>query len=500
MKKILNVEYVCIQGTYWMYFGAICNFASVFLLAKGYSNSEIGITLAVSNVLAVVLQPVIADLADRARRFSLIAITEIITVMMMAATAWLLVINGKTMALTVIFVLLIAWHMVLQPLFNSLAFRLSEAGTPVNFGFARSMGSLLYAIFTAIFGVVVERCGILSIPVTGEAVLVMLLVSLALAKRSFDRAKRAEDRVSGHGEEGCVQAGDRNAEAYGRWAETDDCYDQADGRSGAVVARTTAGGGVLPEAAALRDAGEQNASIVPKSVAADDVMLETSNIAADTAAPDCGKSDSDKLDCGEPPISLLQFTKRHRYFFLVNLGVLGLYFGNAVFNNYMAQIVDSVGGGSGDMGIIFCISALCEIPFMASISLLRKKFSCQLLLKAASIGFLLKTGACALASSVQMVIAAHLFQLIGFGLFLPAMVLFIDETMRRAEAVKGQALFTTMVAVATVFSSLAGGMILDLSGAKALLAIATVVTAAGAAIIIATIDKVKKKGAENDMK
>lgn len=445
-----------------MYFGAICNFASVFLLARGYSNSEIGITLAVSNVLAVVLQPVIADLADRAKKLSLIGMTEIITVLMMVVTAGLLAIDGKTMALTVIFVLLIAWHMVLQPLFNSLAFRLSEAGAPVNFGFARSMGSLIYAVFTAVFGVVVERCGVLSIPVTGEIVLVMLLVSLILAKRSFDRAKRTGDRGAMH--ESCGR------QVRGRCAEV---------HEGCDVERY----GCCEDAC---DGGGSGAG-------SDDLCIEAFCIdESEAAAP----------DYSEPPISLVQFTKRHRCFFLVNLGVLGLYFGNAVFNNYMAQIVDSVGGGSDDMGIIFCISALCEIPFMASINLLRKKFSCQLLLKVASIGFLLKTGSCALAASVHMVIAAHLFQLIGFGLFLPAMVLFIDETMSRAEAVKGQALFTTMVAIGTVFSSLAGGMILDISGARALLVVATVVTAAGAAIIMATIDKVEKRrdGERQDIK
>lgn len=467
-----------------MYFGAICNFASVFLLARGYSNSEIGVTLAVSNVLAVVLQPVIADLADRAKKLSLIGMTEIITVLMMVVTAGLLAIDGKTMALTVIFVLLIAWHMVLQPLFNSLAFRLSEAGAPVNFGFARSMGSLIYAVFTAVFGVVVERCGVLSIPVTGEIVLVMLLVSLILAKRSFDRAKRIGDRGAMHQSCGmqvrsrCAEVhkdhnGNANEGCIGAMHES--CGMQV--RSRRVEANE---GCDVERYGCCEDACDGGGS----GAEPDDLCTEAFCIdESEAAAP----------DYSEPPISLVQFTKRHRCFFLVNLGVLGLYFGNAVFNNYMAQIVDSVGGGSDDMGIIFCISALCEIPFMASISLLRKKFSCQLLLKVASIGFLLKTGSCALAASVHMVIAAHLFQLIGFGLFLPAMVLFIDETMSRAEAVKGQALFTTMVAIGTVFSSLAGGMILDISGAKALLVVATVVTAAGAAIIMATIDKVEKK-------
>ena len=91
-----------------------------------------------------------------------------------------------------------------------------------------------------------------------------------------------------------------------------------------------------------------------------------------------------------------------------------------------------------------------------------------------------------------MIFAAHLLQLVSFALFLPAMVHFIDEIMSKGEAVKGQALYTMMITVTTIFSSLVGGAILDFSGAKMLTLVATVATAIGAVIIIATVDKVKR--------
>ncbi|MCE2604310.1 hypothetical protein LH384_35040, partial [Pseudomonas aeruginosa] len=62
-----------------MFYGVASSFASVFLLARGYSSSQIGVTLAAANILAVVLQPMVADLADRIKRLSLIGITEILT-------------------------------------------------------------------------------------------------------------------------------------------------------------------------------------------------------------------------------------------------------------------------------------------------------------------------------------------------------------------------------------------------------------------------------------
>lgn len=71
------------------------------------------------------------------------------------------------------------------------------------------------------------------------------------------------------------------------------------------------------------------------------------------------------------------------------------------------------------------------------------------------------------------------------------MVSFIDEIMEKGEAVKGQALYTVMTTVGTVFASLSGGVILDVSGASALLTVSSVLTGIGAALIIGIVGKVK---------
>lgn len=401
MKKTLNIQYSCIHGGYWMYYGVVSSFASVFLLAKGFSNWNIGVTLAVANVLAVILQPVIADIADRAKKLSVIGISEILTVLMMAGTACLFVSSGSMAALAVLFILLIAWHTVLQPLFNSLTFMLEETGVHINFGIARSMGSLAYSALLAVLGTIVEKCGVMSLPVTGEITLAMLLISLILTKRSYDKGKKLVKGTS---------------------------------------------------------------SAMPKAEAD-----------------------------AEEDIDLVQFIKRNKVFFLVNVGVIGLYFSNSVLNNYMMQIVDVVGGTSEDMGRILSVMAFCEIPTMVCFDWLRKRFSCQLMMKVASVGFAVKIALCWLANSVTMIFMAQFVQLVSFALFLPAMVHFIDEIMSKGEAVKGQALFTTMITVTTVISSLVGGAILDMSGAKMLTFVATIATTIGAVIIIATVDRVKRK-------
>lgn len=412
MKKLLNFEYACIQGTYWMVYGVVGSFASVFLLARGYSNSEIGLILAVGNVLAVVMQPPLADFADRTRKISLIGIIEIMSVMMMIMTAGLCILQRKSLALAVIFVLLLAWHTVLQPLINSLNFKLEECGVHINFGVARSMGSLAYSILTGVMGSLVEVYGAEVLPLSGEVVLVMLLISLFFTKRQADKVR-------------CVRSADEGL--------------------------TAEAGPGLPAAVTEADAGE------------------------------------------EEEINLAQFIRRNKMFVIVNLGVIGIFFSNQVLNNYMIQIVTAVGGDSGDMGRIFSVMAFLEIPAMVGFDALRRRTSCEFLLKVAAIGFTVKIAICYVATSVGMIYFAQLFQLVSFGLFLPAMVNFIDEIMSRGEAVKGQALFTMMVTVTSMVSSLIGGVILDVSGAKMLTLVATIATALGTLIILLTVDRLGRK-------
>ena len=83
MGKILNAEYGGIHATYWMAYAVISSFASAYLLDRGYTNSEIGLILAVGSIVAVFLQPFMADFADRAKKISLIGITQVATIFIM---------------------------------------------------------------------------------------------------------------------------------------------------------------------------------------------------------------------------------------------------------------------------------------------------------------------------------------------------------------------------------------------------------------------------------
>ena len=443
-SRILNAGYANIFAAYWMFYGVANAFASAYLLPKGYTNAEIGIILAVGSVLAVFLQPIMADIADRSKKLSLLGVTQLSAGLLIVLEATLFAMAHKSLALWVVFVMIIAWLTALQPLFNSLAFHLEESGVHIHFGICRGMGSLGFALLTAVLGTFVEMWGANILPAVGELTLAGLLVTIMIVKREFER---------------CVKA-------------------KAQTRSASAGAGVSGDAEVSAASDEVRTAVEAGALRAPADVSTNE----------ETPLP-LPPDSADKQE----EINLWRFIRDNKLFLVLNIGVIGLYFSNAVLNNFMLQIVNAVGGTSEDMGRVLAVMAFMEMPALFFFDKVKARFSCQTLLKVAAVGFTLRVGLIFLAKSMTVIYLAHIFQTLGFALFLPAMVVFIGDVMRRGEAVKGQAFFTAMTTVAAMISSVLGGIMLDVRDAHFMLLVSTLVTAAGALVIILVVGKIRKR-------
>lgn len=398
LDKIYNFKYSAMQGTYWLIYAVIGSFASVFLLDKGYTNGQIGMILALGNLVTVVLQPFVSDFCDRSKKVSIFGVVGAITLAMAILMTALFFFDEAGFGLSFVYVSLIGWMGVVQPLLTSIKFKIEEYGIFVNFGLCRAFGSFTYAILCVILGWLVERRGVGMIPVTGEFTVIAFALSLVIMV-----AKIKKDRVG----------------------------------------------------------------------------LETIS--------------SVENNSEESEITLVEFVGRHKLFFLLMIGVLGVYFTNQTLNNFMLQIVTNVGGTAKDMGMVFTILALLEIPTMMFFDRLRERFSCQSMVKFASLCYTLEILICHLAPNVEVIMAAQVLQLFSFGLFMPSMVHMINEIMDRGEAVKGQGLYIMVTTITSIISAVIGGMVIDLSGVHMLTLLSTVITGAGALMVIFTVDKVKNE-------
>ncbi len=399
MDRKLNLHYAGVHGSYWMIYGVIGSFSSVFLLGRGFSNTQIGIMLALCNVLAVMLQPILADTADRSKRISSYTIMKCGAVLMMLFIAALLIIKSKSLILASAFVATFTLLHVLQPFCNSIITNLEETGANINFGACRAVGSGTYAMLMLFLGTLVERFGSPVIPISGLVTVAAFFVIIVNTESANKRYTK-------------------------------------------------------PAEARRRDEAKE--------------------------------------------IRLADFVRRHKMFLVMSVGVTGIFFGNAVLNNYLAQITMAVGGGSGDTGRIYSLLAFVEIPTMVIFDRLRKRFTCASMLKFSSFAFVAWLGACAAARNVTMLLAAQALQPFSFALFLPAIVRFISDTMDKGEAVKGQTLFTTSTTGSAIFASIIGGFILDKSSPFVLTVTGTAVTLAGALIVLFFVDKAEAEAASKD--
>lgn len=189
LGRSFQMYYGGLQFEYFTITSALLSFTSVFLLPHGFTLSEVGIVLALGNLIAVFIQPFFADYADQTEKYTVDQLLSIGTVVIMMLCAFLFVFTGRSVALAVFYVLTIGGHIAIQPFLYDLNFRLEQTGVKMNFGACRSMGSIGFSCMSAVLGAVVEKHGILSVPAAAEIMMAVMLINIYFLQKKMKKAK-----------------------------------------------------------------------------------------------------------------------------------------------------------------------------------------------------------------------------------------------------------------------------------------------------------------------
>lgn len=191
-EKTLALRYSLCQGSYWTAFCSTGSFASVFLLARSFNSGQIGALLACGNIIAAVLQPLIAQRADQGGRLGLKNLTLLLSLIGLASVVGLLI-PGSMAVIAGFFILTLSVGTVIQPLINSIGVYYMNRSGRLNYGFARAMGSLIFAILSFVLGILVERYNENVVMVTSLIGYVLLfLVVLSFDIKSPDNRNMGE--------------------------------------------------------------------------------------------------------------------------------------------------------------------------------------------------------------------------------------------------------------------------------------------------------------------
>ena len=186
-KKFWTLRYIIINATYFAVYSGIHAYASVFLLEKGFSNTLIGITLALANILSVVFQPVVAGLIDKQGKLTNRNVSMASTALLLIGSILLLLIKNGVVVIFIIFALIYMVQMVYQPIITAMYFEYEAAGCHIYYGLARGLGSCGFAVVSFFTGRAIGWFGVNIL-----MILDIIFLSIALAVLYFFKKPKVE--------------------------------------------------------------------------------------------------------------------------------------------------------------------------------------------------------------------------------------------------------------------------------------------------------------------
>ena len=155
-----TIRYTLLNVAYFAAFCTIHAYAAVYLLSKGFNNTEVGVLLAVANILSAVMQPVIAGIIDKPgwlsnRRFIMISVLVIL-----AGSLILMFTKDNKLIIFAVYVIIYMIQFAYQPVMTALCFEYQKAGCGIYYGLARGLGSASFAVTSMIIGGIVEKNGV----------------------------------------------------------------------------------------------------------------------------------------------------------------------------------------------------------------------------------------------------------------------------------------------------------------------------------------------------
>lgn len=158
-EKALNLRYQISHSFYWFANCTLCGFATVYLLNRNFDNTQVGIVLALANILSVLLQPAIGTFADQTTKISLKTLTSLFAFAACSLGGILLFLPNIIWVVAGMYSVMITLVLLVIPLMSSVCIEYCNVGRFVDYGLARGIGSIFFAAASFGLGIVIEKIG-----------------------------------------------------------------------------------------------------------------------------------------------------------------------------------------------------------------------------------------------------------------------------------------------------------------------------------------------------
>ena len=186
-------KYLLMQMFYWACFCAIFSFANPYLSSKGVPVSTIGTILAIASILSVIIQPYLAKLIDTYEFFT-VRTSILLSLIVPVFAIILMIISDNPLILYTSYTIALCGFLNVQTFMYPFIFEYMNRGYKVNFGFARGMGSISYAIASYTLGTLSAKYSLNFLPMY-FLVLTILVILMILTFEPLGKIKKHEEHL-----------------------------------------------------------------------------------------------------------------------------------------------------------------------------------------------------------------------------------------------------------------------------------------------------------------
>lgn len=192
-----------------------------------------------------------------------------------------------------------------------------------------------------------------------------------------------------------------------------------------------------------------------------------------------------------------EFIFKYDKFIYILIAIMLLLLGHTIINTFMLQILKNIGGTDKELGIALMIAALVELPTMTLLGYIAKKTGYVIYIKISAVAFSIKLLFTIFSGHIYLIYLAQFIQILGYAIYTPSMVHYINDIMDENDRVSGQAYAMSAATFSSIIGNLMGGKLIDTFGVLTTLIVTFIISSIGTIIMIKNIDKMRSKDEKN---
>lgn len=200
MKK-LNLYYIGTHILFWAGYAIAWSYTAVYLQERGYNSQIVGLVTGIGAVISVLLQPLLAQMIAKNQKMSNLSNVLYLKLLAIVMAVLMLLNLPGVYTVAILFTILAGLDASIPSILNSIAMETNNAGGKINYGFARGMGSIGYALFSVLLGWAVSSFGAECLMLLYIGVGILTIVIVGMLKKASDKlikiSKNAVEQKSG---------------------------------------------------------------------------------------------------------------------------------------------------------------------------------------------------------------------------------------------------------------------------------------------------------------